>query len=178
MVNAKDWTGQKHYFLIFIQPTIERRGGSVIWEAQCDCGKTTFVAPKDVARGNTKSCGCRERRTYDPIISSAHRVWKRYKEDGLSFDNFYRLSQEECFYCGSSPSNKHNSAKEYKAGERQRIEGDFIYNGLDRLDSSKGHTLDNVVPCCWTCNNMKSNHTMEEFKAHVKRLYERIFNTL
>lgn len=35
---------------------------------------------------------------------------------------------------------------------------------LDRKDNSQGYTMDNVVPCCWTCNRLKSNvFTYEEF---------------
>lgn len=29
--------------------------------------------------------------------------------------------------------------------------------GLDRKDSDKGYTLENVVPCCHSCNTIKSN---------------------
>lgn len=30
-------------------------------------------------------------------------------------------------------------------------------HGLDRVDSNGGYTLDNVVPCCYSCNMTKSN---------------------
>lgn len=37
--------------------------------------------------------------------------------------------------------------------------------GLDRVDNSKGHTLDNVVTCCYLCNMTRNNYyTFEEFK--------------
>jgi hypothetical protein len=29
--------------------------------------------------------------------------------------------------------------------------------GLDRIDNSKGHLRDNVLPCCATCNVTRSN---------------------
>lgn len=36
--------------------------------------------------------------------------------------------------------------------------------GLDRLDSSKGYSIDNVAPCCKECNAMKNNFwTYKEF---------------
>ena len=48
------------------------------------------------------------------------------------------------------------------------------YNGLDRIDSSKGYELGNVVPCCMRCNSAKNNMTVEEFKEHIKRIYNHL----
>lgn len=36
--------------------------------------------------------------------------------------------------------------------------------GLDRVDSSKGYTLDNLVPMCFGHNSLKSNKTLAEFE--------------
>jgi hypothetical protein len=41
---------------------------------------------------------------------------------------------------------------------------------VDRLDSSCGYTLDNVVTCCTICNVAKSAMTVEEFKQWVLRV--------
>ena len=30
--------------------------------------------------------------------------------------------------------------------------------GCDRVDNSKGHTKDNVVPCCITCNTVRNRN--------------------
>lgn len=29
--------------------------------------------------------------------------------------------------------------------------------GLDRINNSKGYTIDNIVPCCGNCNKLKNN---------------------
>jgi hypothetical protein len=50
--------------------------------------------------------------------------------------------------------------------------------GCDRIDNTKGHTKDNVVPCCYTCNIVRNDHfTFEEMKyilgptiKHIKQL--------
>jgi hypothetical protein len=164
----KDWAGQKIGKLTFIRATVKKR----MWEALCECGKTTIVRP-----GGTRSCGCGGHvRKHTPVMSTAHRVWKNYKSDGLSFDDFYRLSQQNCNYCGTAPNQKRNDYTSNPAyGEKQRIEGDFTYNGLDRVDSSKGHTPDNVVPCCWECNDMKGTLTLEDFKIHIRRIFAHLF---
>ena len=50
--------------------------------------------------------------------------------------------------------------------------GDFVYNGLDRVDNEKGYTIDNVVPCCKHCNYAKRNRSVEEFIDWIAQVYE------
>ena len=46
----------------------------------------------------------------------------------------------------------------YYCGDTHRI-------GCDRIDNSKGHTKDNVVPCCFECNCARNNNfTVDEMK--------------
>jgi hypothetical protein len=47
----------------------------------------------------------------------------------------------------------------------------FRWNGIDRIDSSRGYTPENTVPCCSTCNLMKSDSTHEAFLAHIEAIY-------
>lgn len=54
----RDYTGVKKNRLTLISPTNARSGGSVIWNATCDCGGTIQVLPQSVLSGNTGSCGC------------------------------------------------------------------------------------------------------------------------
>jgi hypothetical protein len=42
------------------------------------------------------------------------------------------------------------------------------FNGLDRVDSLKGYTLENVVGCCRWCNRAKGQNTVEEFTAWLQ----------
>lgn len=58
--------------------------------------------------------------------------------------------------------------------------GDNKRIGCDRIDNSKGHTKDNVVPCCIECNTARNNYfTYDEMRrlgkviAEIKR--ERIY---
>ena len=49
-------------------------------------------------------------------------------------------------------------------------------NGIDRVDSSKGYVIGNVVPCCAMCNMMKNNYSLEVFKSHVNKIYKHMNN--
>jgi hypothetical protein len=42
---------------------------------------------------------------------------------------------------------------------------------LDRIDSKKGYTLENVTPCCKRCNVAKNDMDIVEFIKWVERTY-------
>lgn len=50
--------GNKYNRLTAIEPTNQRIDGKIVWRYLCECGKEHVTAGRDVARGNTKSCGC------------------------------------------------------------------------------------------------------------------------
>jgi hypothetical protein len=181
----KDWTNQKYGKLTFLKPTNKlANGGSVIWKAKCDCGSICFLLPADAKRGSRKSCGCLppnadggNSRIYEPRISSARAIKNNAYKD-CDFDIFYTLSQMPCHYCGRPPHRTYNLSSSkttrYKISERQKLDGYFTYNGLDRIDSNKGHTKDNIVPCCSTCNYMKRIMGYVEFLSHVELMHNHI----
>ena len=79
------------------------------------------------------------RRRYRVLINRA-------KAAGLTatipFERYEMLLKEPCHYCGGV------------------INTSGI--GLDRRDSAKGYDINNVVPCCATCNAVKNNVFTEE----------------
>jgi hypothetical protein len=46
--------------------------------------------------------------------------------------------------------------------------------GIDRIDSDKGYTIDNIVPCCKVCNKMKMDLSVAEFKKQIKLIFNNI----
>lgn len=51
--------------------------------------------------------------------------------------------------------------------------GDTYRVGCDRIDNTKGHTKDNVVPCCIECNTARNNYfSYEEMKVLGKTIRE------
>lgn len=64
----------------------------------------------------------------------------------ISLDEYKILVIKLCTYCGCSLELERGSA-------------------LDRIDNSKGYTIDNVLPCCGKCNQIRNIHlTSEEMK--------------
>jgi len=46
----------------------------------------------------------------------------------------------------------------------------IVGNGLDRQDTSKGYSIDNVLPCCSTCNMMKAFYNKDDFIKQMKKI--------
>ncbi|WP_252251159.1 AP2 domain-containing protein [Clostridium sp. VAP52] len=57
----KDITNKRFGKLIAIRPTGQKRGNSTVWECECDCGNTCYIAIDCLNSEKTKSCGCNQK---------------------------------------------------------------------------------------------------------------------
>ena len=187
--------GQKFGRLTVVEITGQSTVGKEkrrIVRCACDCGGEKLIPLTYLRRGHTNSCGCLLSETsatnlkiahqklindgvwgQDPRMVSAKKVWKdAYSDADISFDEFLVLSQQDCFYCGSPPSNRRNAVCD-RNSEFRKINGVFVYSGLDRVDNTIGHTKNNVVPCCFDCNIAKLERTKDEFFSWIKKVYDK-----
>jgi hypothetical protein len=143
---------------------------------KCECGKEKTVQISLLKSGNTKSCGCLSREVKKAkllpnnagVINQIILSYKRHAKTrgfawGLTFDEVTNIINRPCYYCGIINSNKKIT---------KNCRGGFSYNGIDRVNSKKDYTIDNVVPCCNFCNKAKGSKTKEEFLSWVKRIYK------
>jgi hypothetical protein len=168
MPKAIDYTGKKYHRLTAMYFTGRYKCTSGnnkkrIWHFKCECGQEKDLVMEKVIRGQVKSCGCLKS-TRTPIQVVQHQCFQEGYDDGdLTEEQFIELSQLPCHYCNKPPSNN-RTHRYYK-------DISFQYNGLDRLDNSQTHNLNNVVPCCWICNNKKSNWNYQEFMNWINTIY-------
>lgn len=153
----------------------------------CSCGNDLIVSRHHLQnKSGRRSCGCLNdenrsklglsKRKLPPDLASGKVLYeKAYSDGNISFKDFCRISKLNCFYCDKEPSNSHNKYlhrdKWGKNSDFAKENGTFIYNGLDRIDSSRGHDLDNVVPCCFQCNRSKSDKSLDEFGEWICHVY-------
>jgi len=151
------------------------------WECQCDCGTIRVLSGNVVKTGHSKSCGClRSEKSaeniigfhpqqikYTPQEATARRAFRNYDDGYLSFEEFFELSKFNCQYCNIVPS---NLAKSENLSDYFIKNGNFAYSGLDRVDSSKPHCIDNIITCCMYCNKAKSALEMSQFIKHLIRM--------
>ena len=142
--------------------------GDIMWVCQCDCGNVVTVAGKDLKSRHTRTCGCSRKRPKG--VASFNKLYGDYSRNAerreikfeLTKEQFAALTKQDCHYCGVKPE----KARKSRPGEN----GEYIYNGIDRVDNSKGYTADNVVPCCELCNKAKNKYGLEVFETWLKRI--------
>ena len=96
--------------------------------------------------------------------SYKNRATKSNKEFSLTKELFRELTKGACYYCGEQPNQIIKGLG--------KTSGNYVYNGIDRVDSSKGYLKDNVVSCCKTCNFMKLDHSKTDFLKHIEKIYK------
>ena len=156
---------------------VERQGHTLrrFYKVQCKkCGSISIMR-KDVIQ-NAKGPGCK-------ICNGNNRVptkdaplnvyYNNYRTGAISRNLEWKLSLEEfkdivsknCCYCGQKPIEKQSLIRYNKTNSP------ILVNGIDRIDSSKGYSKENCVPCCFSCNRMKSNLYYKDFLHHIRKIY-------
>jgi hypothetical protein len=174
----------KRFGKLVVKKQSEERGnkGQIKWECVCDCGNKHITSGESLRGGKSKSCGCNRLTPPNKEKDRELAVWKQlykstiekrskkmgYKSD-ISFETFKKISLEKCYYCGLEPS---NFATDRNSKGKKTSNTIIKYNGIDRIDSTRGYLTGNVVACCKYCNTAKNTMTQKEFKQFIKRVYE------
>jgi hypothetical protein len=169
MVAALNIVGEKYGRIRVLNRAHNDKYGRATWYVVCDCGSFNIVSGNNLRNGNIRSCGCAQREatsgeksvffTGGPI--QAH--YRRYRKDalnrGYNFDldlvQVTELFNGNCNYCGAAPIKDQRGV---------------VRNGIDRVDASKGYSVDNCVSCCFKCNMLKGTQTESEFVSHMKKI--------
>jgi hypothetical protein len=72
----------------------------------------------------------------------------------LSKEEYKRLIELPCHYCRRDITETNKS-------------------GIDRVDCTRGYTMDNVVSCCCECNRMKHTSTQKDFLDRCTQIADR-----
>lgn len=130
--------------------------------------------------GTAKSCGClnkqriRETQSLPKGEASFRAIFRRYRKSAynrgylfeLTKSRFRLLINQKCYYCNVVPRQEER--------HKDRANGHYIYNGIDRLDNNGGYTIDNSVPCCGICNKMKMTLSSSEFITKIKAIFNNV----
>lgn len=155
----------------------ENNGKHAKFFVQCKKCNKIYSRRASVIRQMLKShqCNnCKRLRLNKPLNVLQYKLYCAYKsgakarnlEWNLTEADFLKLIKSNCKYCGCEP---HKKQKVYYELRKKEFE---LVNGIDRIDSTKGYTLDNCVSCCEQCNKMKLTYSVKDFLNKVKDIYD------
>jgi hypothetical protein len=177
-LRISDLTGQKFGSLTVIARTKNKRG-RIAYKCICECGNINeYVDGAKLKDGKKKNCGKHKRVVklgprLANDLAAKNKIWSSYisnakkkkHEITITKEFAIKLFSSNCFYCNAEPS------KVIKNHGKIPI---MKYNGIDRLDNTKGYVENNVVPCCARCNYKKSSDNKIEFILWIKKVYEKL----
>lgn len=154
---------------ISVHPINQRKAEH--YKCKCDCGNEC-VKPRRVLSlpSATRNCGCKppklRKQPEELALNNYIRILKKSAlVRGIPFklnrEQVHALIHSPCQYCGDVNSLTQIYPHPFY---------EFRYTGIDRVDSSRGYTTDNVVPCCWKCNRMKESFSANDFVAHAQKV--------
>lgn len=148
---------------------------SSVWTCQCDCGKIKNINRASLVNNLTKSCGCfRKDQIWKGFGELSGVYWYSHVVKGAEIRNLeFSITIEDAWYlflkqnrkCALSGvdivilSNYTDNCKAHTAS-------------LDRKDSSKGYTKDNIQWVHSDLNMMKRNHSDKKFIQWCKLVAE------
>lgn len=114
-----------------------------------DCG-SSFVknSQHDICSDCAKDYNYHNHSVLGKFRSYKHGATRRGYDWDITPEQFHSFWNAPCHYCGD---------------EIQGV-------GIDRVDNYKGYVVDNCVPCCETCNEMKLDHSLEHWLNHMQRI--------
>lgn len=179
---AREWAGKtiKGFKVIEATGNVDNNG-YLCWMVECEFCKQKKEYPSYYLKRRVLSCDCDKwgneyaekigRKSLPNKQSHVNTIYRHYeraaKDRNLSFEiskeDFRSLIEKECFYCGKEPEIHYTS---------KNLRGKYKWNGVDRVDNTKGYSLSNCVPCCKQCNFSKRDLKQEEFLKWIEAVYK------
>ena len=142
------------------------------WKCVCACGEIRNIREYLLIKGLIRSCGCKRhdgtKRKLPPGEAAFNHLYKFFEIRtpkrnlvwALDKQTVRKLTSSNCHYCGAPPSHIKKAAG-----------GNYVYNGIDRVNNKLGYIPGNVVTCCGVCNKMKEKLGYGEFLKLIEIIY-------
>lgn len=129
-----------------------------LWELKCDCGQTYSTYTEALTSGDCGSCGCQKFLFHSSVRKSCsfNRYWKNIRQDAKRRNHDFQITKD----FAQSLLDKQNNLCVLSGLPISFNEGTA---SLDRIDSLKHYTSDNVQWVHRNVNYMKNTMPQSEF---------------
>lgn len=165
----KDNIGKKFGLLTLLEPT--RLDGFPAWKCICDCGNHTVI--RHIYLKHTKSCGClvkkkgAEHFAWEGFEEISGGLFARYKLGADSRNLVFDITIEQIWNLFLKQDRKCALSGLDISFDRENTTA-----SLDRIDSEKGYTIDNIQWVHKTINRLKLDLPENKLFYLIKVIYE------
>jgi hypothetical protein len=173
-----DLIGKRFTYGIIVKEAENRRQANrQEWVLQCDCGNTYQATTAQLTgkiSHRTTSCGCRqylrgkEHHLYSGYNDLSGTIWGNIASRGYVDRKQLEITKEQAYEIFEKQNKKCiYTGWDLSFGSVEKIDGKIRIVGktasLDRIDSLKCYTIDNIQWVHKDINSMKNSHTEEYF---------------
>jgi len=127
---------------------------------ECECGNEVKVEGYNLNNGRYKSCGCLRSKVGGISNTKKYRMWKSARDRAIKKGLEFSIRVEDIKIPKTCP-----------LLNKELIENDREYTpSLDRINSSKGYTIDNIWVISHRANQIKNDATLDELKLITENL--------
>ena len=134
-------------------------------KAYNDANKEYFKQKRKEYESANQEKMLKRRQKYRHSLSARYKKYQigadeRNLSFSISLEEFDNITKQPCFYCGDLPEDQFGNH----------------FTGVDRIDSSIGYEIENVVPCCAECNRMKLNYDLLDWTQKLLKIVNNLMN--
>lgn len=171
-IYEKDLIGTVCKSLTVISPGPRDRHGRARWNCQCVCGRTKLINETSIRAKLSATCGWCERVNFKGYKEISGSWWRRQKQSAELREYVFNITLEDVW-------TKYEKQKRKCA--LSGVDIIFIKNNdvshlqtasIDRIDNTKGYTVDNIQIVHKHVNFMKGTHSQIDFINWARLIYE------
>lgn len=148
---------------------------------QCVCGNKLQVKCSNLRNNRVKqcpNCSFKFRELNKQKIPQIEQIFKRLILErsiknnikvSITSKDYELICSKNCYYCNEPPKDTGKfKMRKYINTEELKL------NGIDRINSKEGYTIENCVSCCTSCNYAKHTLTKQDFINKIIKIYENL----
>jgi hypothetical protein len=169
--NVEDITGQIFNRLTALRFERLDKFGKALWLMRCTCGKEKVINASAVKAGLTTSCGCYKQHVLRQGVGDISQAyWHRLEKSAWQRDMIFQVTKQEAWKLFGQQNGKCALSGVqitlFANGDQYRLQT----ASLDRIDSTKGYTLDNIQWVHKRVNFLKRDYSEEELIYWCSRI--------
>ena len=160
---TKDLTNQKFGELLVLSRAPNDSHGKTRWNCKCSCGRLKMINAASLIRKLSKTCGTCERKNFLGFEDISGVYFRKVRQGALGRDLDFRITAKDVWDQYQKQKEKCALSSLHIHFETNQDKARLQTASIDRIDSTKGYTIDNIQIIHKRLNRIKGITPDQEF---------------